>query len=99
MTEQGYVDSEVVVTAFDHFCATIRQKTVVLLDNASIHTSDTFKRKAAEWEKNGLFVKYLPTYSPELNLTIPNVDNALPGKIPVKLIPIPKRLDELAQIV
>ena len=67
-TVQGYVDSEIVVTAFDHFCDTIRKKTVVLVDNASIHTSDTFKRKAVEWETNGLTVKYLPTYSPELNL-------------------------------
>ncbi len=67
-TIQGYVNSGTVIAAFDSFCATIRKKTVVLLDNASIHTSVIFKGKLAEWKTHGLIIKYLPTYSPELNL-------------------------------
>jgi transposase len=67
-TVSGYVDSEIVIACFDQFCRTINKKTVVLVDNASIHTSDKFKGKLGEWKENGLSVKYLPTYSPELNL-------------------------------
>jgi len=67
-TVQGYVDSEIVIACFDQFCRTINKETIVLVDNASIHTSDKFKSKLAQWQENGLSVKYLPTYSPELNL-------------------------------
>jgi transposase len=67
-TVQGYVDSEVVIACFDQFCDTINTKTVVVVDNASMHTSGKFKGKLAQWAENGLTVKYLPTYSPELNL-------------------------------
>ena len=67
-TVQGYVDSAVVIACFDQFCDTINKKTIVVVDNASMHTSSKFKGKLGEWEENGLIVKYLPTYSPELNL-------------------------------
>jgi len=67
-TVQGYVDSEIVIACFDQFCDTINKKTVVVVDNASMHTSGKFKGKLEKWEENGLTVKYLPTYSPELNL-------------------------------
>ena len=67
-TVQGYVESEVVIACFDQFCVTINKKTIVVVDNASMHTSGKFKGKLGEWEENGLTVKYLPTYSPELNL-------------------------------
>ena len=67
-TVLGYVDSTIVIACFDQFCDTINKKTVVFIDNASMHTSGKFKGKLGEWEKNGLIVKYLPTYSPELNL-------------------------------
>jgi transposase len=52
----------------DLFCETIVKKTVVLMDNASIHTSDEFEDRLPEWEEKGLIIKYLPAYSPELNL-------------------------------
>ncbi len=67
-TVQGYVNSEIVIACFDRFCDTINKKTVVVVDNASMHTSGIFKSKLGEWEKNGMIIKYLPTYSPELNL-------------------------------
>ena len=67
-TVQGYVNSEIVIACFDRFCDSINKKTVVVIDNASMHTSGIFKSKLGEWEENGLTVKYLPTYSPELNL-------------------------------
>jgi len=67
-TVKGRVNSDVVISCFDEVSDTIDQKTVVLIDNASVHTSGKFKAKLTAWAKKDLHVKYLPTYSPELNL-------------------------------
>ena len=42
-TVQGYVDSQIVIEFFDEFSLKIEKKTVVIIDNASIHTSHKFK--------------------------------------------------------
>src|SRR5215217_5897199 len=41
---------------------------VVVIDNASVHTSEAFEDCLPRWKKEGLIIKYLSTYSPELNL-------------------------------
>src|SRR6516165_3746184 len=38
------------------------------MDNASVHTSEEFEECLPRWKKKGLTIKYLSTYSPELNL-------------------------------
>jgi transposase len=40
---------------------------VVVLDNASIHTSKAFKAHRQELSRQGIYLYYLPAYSPELN--------------------------------
>jgi transposase len=67
MFEQS-IHTGVVVACFDAFCHTLTKKTVVVVDNASIHTSDDFADRLPYWKKQGLIVKYLSPYSPELNL-------------------------------
>ncbi len=62
------IHTGVVITCFDAFCHTITKKTVVVIDNASIHTSEDFEDRIPSWKKQGLIIKYLPPYSPELNL-------------------------------
>ena len=62
------IHTGVVIACFDAFCKTITQKTVVMIDKASIHTSEDFADRIPSWKKQGLLIKYLPTYSPELNL-------------------------------
>jgi transposase len=57
-----------VIACFDAFCQTIKKKTVVVVDNASIHTSEEFEDRIPYWKKRGLVIKYLSPYSPELNL-------------------------------
>ena len=52
---------------FDLFVETITKTTVVILDNAAIHTSKKFKEQIKRWEEKGLFLFYLPPYSPQLN--------------------------------
>ena len=41
---------------------------VLVLDNARIHRSRRVRSKLAEWEEKNLYVFFLPTYSPHLNL-------------------------------
>ncbi|HEY6072932.1 MAG TPA: transposase, partial [Anaerolineales bacterium] len=44
------------------------KKTIVVMDNASVHTSEAFEECLPRWKKKGLIMKYLSTYAPELNL-------------------------------
>jgi len=65
---EGSIHTGVVIACFDTFCQTLTKKTVVVIDNASIHTSDEFEDRLPYWKKKGLILKYLPPYAPELNL-------------------------------
>jgi hypothetical protein len=67
MFEQS-MHTGVVIACFDTFCQTIKKKTVVVIDNASIHRSEEFEDHIPSWKKQGLIIKYLSPYSPELNL-------------------------------
>jgi transposase len=59
------IPTGVVMACFDAFCHTITTKTVVVIDNASIHTRDDFAERLPYWKKHGLISKYLSPYSPE----------------------------------
>ncbi len=61
------INSAVVVACFDYFSEQIIKKSVVLIDNAPIHTSDEFNENIKKWEAKGLFIYRLPKYSPQLN--------------------------------
>lgn len=41
--------------------------TVVVLDNARFHKAKNIKAKEPIWQTKGLFLRYLPPYSPQLN--------------------------------
>lgn len=40
---------------------------IVILDNAAIHKGDIMEKHRRRWAKKGLYLYYLPPYSPELN--------------------------------
>ena len=63
----GSVTSEVVIACFDKFAEKLTKKTVVLIDNASMHTSKAFLKNIEKWEAQNLFIQNIPPYSPELN--------------------------------
>ena len=65
---EGSLTSEVLISYIDDFAKKIKQKTVLVLDNASIHKSKIFKEKTKDWEEKGLEIFYLPAYSPHLNI-------------------------------
>lgn len=64
----GTVNTDIVIACFDAFCDTLTKKTVVVLDNASIHRSNAFQEQMPIWEQKGLLLYFLPAYAPELNL-------------------------------
>jgi len=51
----------------DALSLSLPRPTVVVLDNASVHTRAAKERRVV-WQERGLFVFFLPTYSPHLNM-------------------------------
>ena len=66
-SKKGTMDSQTVITFIDDFHQTIKQPTVIVMDNAPIHKSHLFQAKVEQWKQNDLFIFFLPTYSPHLN--------------------------------
>lgn len=70
---EGSICSQTVIACIDAFAKTeiskgLRRQTVLVLDNAPVHTSKAFEKARRRWLGKGLVVKHLPSYSPELNL-------------------------------
>lgn len=61
------IDSHFIIRSLDDFAEKITKLTVVILDNAPWHTSKCIREKIDRWEQKGLYILYLPTYSPHLN--------------------------------
>ena len=53
---------------FERFSVGLKKLTVVVLDNAAVHRARIIKERLAVWQKRGLFLFYLPRYSPHLNI-------------------------------
>lgn len=64
---EGAADSEIVMACMDEFAEQITRKTIVILDRASIHTSKKIQQRTKQWQKQGLYLQFLPPYCPELN--------------------------------
>lgn len=64
----GIVNSETVINFLDKISERLTKLTVVIMDQASIHTSDELIGKLAEWKEKKLEIFWLPTYSPKQNL-------------------------------
>jgi len=62
------ITSEVVIACIDAFFPTVNQRTVIVMDQASIHTSDAIYDKLEEWQQRQIEIFHLPSYSPQLNL-------------------------------
>lgn len=52
----------------DRFSNTLIRKTVIVLDCAALHRCKAIKERLAVWRRRGLWLFYLPSYSPHLNL-------------------------------
>ena len=66
MTERN-IGSSIVIEYLEGFSLKIK-KTVLILDNASLHKSGNMMERIPFWNARGLFITFLPPYSPHLNI-------------------------------
>jgi transposase len=62
------ITSRFIIEQFERLSFSIRKLTVVVLDNARVHTSRQVQERRPFWQRRGLFIFYLPPYSPHLNI-------------------------------
>ena len=65
---KGTMTSGAIIAFIDDFLASRTQRTAIVLDNAPIHKSFEFQEAIKRWEEQDLFIFFLPTYSPHLNI-------------------------------
>lgn len=61
------IDSEIMIACIDEMCTQMTKRTVLVMDQASIHRSEAFTDRIPDWHAQGLDIFQLPVYSPELN--------------------------------
>jgi len=66
-TTRQRITSQFIIEQLERLSFSIKKMTVVL-DNARIHTSQQVQERCAFWQQRGLFIFYLPPYSPHLNI-------------------------------
>jgi transposase len=67
-TTHKRVTSEFIIEQLEELSFAIKKITVVVLDNARVHTSKRVQERRPYWQQRGLLIFYLPPYSPHLNI-------------------------------
>ena len=67
-TTQETIDADFVVEQLDRLSFEVVRQTVVVLDNAPAHVAKRVQERRGFWQQRGLFLFYLPPYSPHLNI-------------------------------
>jgi hypothetical protein len=67
-TGEEPITSAFIVEQLDRLSLEIAKPTVVVLDNARVHTAAKVRERLESWQRRGLFLFYLPAYSPHLNI-------------------------------
>ena len=67
-TTEDSITATFVVNQLETLSWQLSKPTVVVLDNARIHTADKVRQRLVYWQQRGLYIFYLPPYSPPLNL-------------------------------
>ena len=62
------ITADKIISFLDNFSLSVRKDTFVVLDNATVHRNHKIRELRPVWEKRGLFLFYLPPYSPHLNI-------------------------------
>jgi len=62
------IDAQKVVDFLEQYSFRINKKTFVVLDNANVHRNAKIRQMRPVWENRGLFLFYIPPYSPHLNI-------------------------------
>jgi transposase len=67
-TTTDNITSQFILEQLEQFSTNLKKRTVIVLDNARIHTSRIIKERLPVWHQRGLYLFYLPRYSPHLNI-------------------------------
>lgn len=67
-TSEQTFSAQFILEQFETLSFKLRKLTVIVLDNARIHTSHIIKERIRIWQSRGLYLFYLPRYSPHLNI-------------------------------
>ncbi len=67
-TSTASITAAFVLEELDQLSLRLSGPTVVVLDNASIHTAAIVQQRRAVWEGRDLYLFFLPPYSPHLNI-------------------------------
>lgn len=62
------INAQFIMEQFETLSFKIPKETVVVLDCARIHSGRLIQERLATWQSRGLFIFFLPPYSPHLNL-------------------------------
>lgn len=68
LPQNEYMNSKLFIQKMNDFVDQIKRETVVVLDRAPWHTSEATLRMINQWESKGLYIIFLPAYSPHYNL-------------------------------
>jgi transposase len=67
-TTRESITAKFIFEQFERFSLRLRRLTVVVIDNAPVHRARVIKERIEVWQRRGLFLFYLPRYSPHLNI-------------------------------
>jgi hypothetical protein len=62
------IDAKFLIQSIDDFCQYLNKPTVLVIDNAPTHRAKVFGEQLERWEEKGLYIFFLPKYSPHLNI-------------------------------
>ncbi len=65
---EAAINCRLVMEQLDRFSFSLKKPTIVVLDNARIDQGKQMRERVSAWQRRGLFIFYLPTYSPHLNI-------------------------------
>lgn len=67
-TTSEKMTADKIVSFLDEISFNLKMDRFVVLDNASVHRNKKIRELRPIWEQRGLFLFYLPPYSPQLNI-------------------------------
>lgn len=67
-TTSGKITAAFVFEQLENLSVGLQKLTVVVMDNARVHRAKLIRERMRAWQARGLFVFYLPAYSPHLNI-------------------------------
>ena len=68
VTTSNNIDASFIAEQLEKLSFELERLTVVVLDNAPAHVAKRVQERRVFWQERGLFVFYLPPYSPHLNI-------------------------------